>query len=156
MGSLGAAGQPIGAAGLTVATGVRIHCPDLNGSKETMATPRRVLVVDDNADAAEMLAALFQVSGHQVHVARDGLQALAAALLHRPHLLVLDITLPGLNGLEVCRRIRAEPWGRRIRIAAVTGWAGEEHRRRSCAAGFDAHLAKPVCFAALVPLLQAT
>jgi len=119
-----------------------------------MIKPKRVLVVDDNADAADSLAALLRVVGHEVQTARDGLQALLAAEQHRPHLLLLDISLPQMDGHEVCRRIRAEPWGQDMIIAAVTGWSREEDRRRSREAGFDTHFVKPLSPDSLHQLLR--
>ncbi|HTO06595.1 MAG TPA: PAS domain S-box protein [Myxococcota bacterium] len=105
---------------------------------------RRVLVVDDLEDSAESLAMLLRLDGHDVHVANDGPAALEAAERLRPELLLLDVGLPGLSGLEVCRRIRKEPWGRDVRIVALTGWGQDEDRRQTEEAGFDAHLVKPV------------
>jgi len=121
-----------------------------------MTNPRRILVVDDHADALVVLAALLRVIGHEVQTARNGAEALRVAARQRPHVLLLDIGLPGMDGHEVCRRIRGEPWGRNITIAALTGWAREEDRRKSLEAGFDAHLAKPVALTALQPLFSAT
>jgi CheY-like chemotaxis protein len=86
---------------------------------------------------------LLALEGHDPHVARDGPQALERAEALRPEAVLLDIGLPGLNGYEVCRRLRAEPWGEEMAIIAVTGWGQDEDRRRSASAGFDAHLVKP-------------
>jgi CheY-like chemotaxis protein len=79
----------------------------------------------------------------------DGFAALQRAAEFRPHVLVLDIGMPGLNGYDTCRRVRAEPWGRNAVIIAVTGWGSDEDRRRSREAGFDAHLVKPVDYTEL-------
>ncbi|WP_295856999.1 CheR family methyltransferase [uncultured Xylophilus sp.] len=103
-----------------------------------------VLIADDNADAAWALAHLFARDGHTVHRATDGPQALEAARTHRPDVLLLDIGMPGLDGWEVVRRIRAEPWGAGMLILAATGWGQDDDRRRSAEAGADAHLVKPV------------
>ena len=105
---------------------------------------RRVLLVDDNADAAEALAVALTLDGHTVAVAHDGPQALALAPLFRPELVLLDIGLPGLNGYEVARRLRAMPGGDRLQLVAITGWGQAEDRQRARAAGFDLHLTKPV------------
>ncbi|HKB06523.1 MAG TPA: GAF domain-containing protein [Gemmataceae bacterium] len=105
---------------------------------------RRVLVVDDNRDAADSLTVLLTMLGHDVRTAHDGLAAVAAAREFRPEVVLMDIGMPRLNGYEAARRIRAEPWGRGMILAAVTGWGQEADRRRSKEAGFDHHLVKPV------------
>lgn len=105
---------------------------------------RRVLVVDDNADNADTLADLLGVMGHDVRVARDGLQALSLAAAFRPELVLLDIGLPGLDGYEVARRLRREPWAARITLVAVTGYGQATDRERSHEAGFDEHVIKPI------------
>jgi CheY-like chemotaxis protein len=114
----------------------------------------RVLVVDDNVDAASSLALLLQIAGHQASRAHDGPAALAAAEKERPDLILLDIGLPTLNGYEVCRRIRERPWGKSMLLIALTGWGQEEDRRRSREAGFDGHLVKPVEYGDLMTLLE--
>ncbi len=106
--------------------------------------PRRVLVVDDNADAALTLQMLLRSLGHQTHVVHDGHAALEAARLFRPEVVLLDIGMPGLDGYEVARRLRAMKGERPLRIVAVTGWGTEADRRRSQEAGFDLHLVKPL------------
>ena len=98
---------------------------------------RRILVVDDDHDSAESLAMLFQMMGHEVRAAHNGLAAVDLAEAFRPDLIVLDIGMPGLDGYEVCRRIRQHSWGRAAVIAALTGWSRDEDRDRSERAGFD-------------------
>ncbi len=115
----------------------------------------RILVVDDNQDAADSLAVLLRMSGNEVHTARDGLEAVGAAAAFEPDVVLLDIGLPKLNGYEAARRIREER-GDGIVLIALTGWGQEEHRRRSKEAGFDHHLTKPVEFEALQQLLSKT
>ncbi|MGH9371069.1 MAG: response regulator [Vicinamibacterales bacterium] len=105
---------------------------------------RRVLVADDNVDAAESLQLWLEMGGHEVHVAHDGLQALSAAESLLPEVVLLDLGMPGLSGYDVARRIREAPWGRRMVLIALTGWGQEEDRRQTSAAGFDHHLTKPV------------
>lgn len=105
---------------------------------------RRVLVIDDNQDAAETLALLLQLEGHEVHVAHDGPAGLEAAVSLRPDVIFLDLGMPGMDGYEVARRLRQEPGLKETRLAALTGWGQQEDRRRSAEAGFDAHLVKPV------------
>jgi two-component system CheB/CheR fusion protein len=113
----------------------------------------RILVVDDNRDSAESLATLLRLVGNDVRTAHDGPRALEAAAAYHPDLVLLDIGLPGLNGYEVARRLRAEPNHHRAVLVAVTGYGGEEDRRRSLAAGFDHHMVKPIDFDALRALL---
>jgi CheY-like chemotaxis protein len=116
---------------------------------------RRVLIVDDNEDAAASLALLLGITGNETHMVHDGLEAIEAIERLRPDIVLLDIGLPKLSGHDVCRRVRQAPWGRDIVLIALTGWGQEEDRRQSREAGFDGHLVKPVDHAALVELLRA-
>src|SRR5262249_33680837 len=97
--------------------------------EQTMAhadyTSRRILIADDNIDALESLAALLELNGHQVYSAANGVVALDSAERHRPQVALLDIGMPMLDGYEVARRIRAQPWGQRITLVALTGWGQE-------------------------------
>jgi CheY-like chemotaxis protein len=108
------------------------------------AHPRRILLVDDNADAATMLAMVLRLLGHEVVTAKSGAEGLELGAQFKPDVAILDIGMPGMDGHEVCRRLRAEPWGASIRVIALTGWGAEEDRRRTRAAGFNVHLVKPV------------
>jgi len=117
------------------------------------AAPCRVLVADDLRDAAESLAQLLQALGHEVHLAFDGAQALALAERHRPDVALLDLGMPVQDGLETCRRIRAQPWGRTMLLIAQTGWGQPQDRQRTREAGFDHHLVKPVDLGVLIDLL---
>jgi len=110
---------------------------------------KRVLVVDDNLDSAEMIAALVARWGHRTEQAHDGPSALKLALDFRPDVVLLDIGLPEMDGYEVARRLRASGGSPRPRIIAVSGYGREVDRLKSAAAGFDSHLVKPVDFAAL-------
>ncbi|HYG62706.1 MAG TPA: ATP-binding protein [Thermoanaerobaculia bacterium] len=114
----------------------------------------RILVVDDNQDSALSLAMLLEISGHEVRTAYDGLEAIDAAAEFRPDIVLMDVGMPKLNGYDAARRIRAEPWGERMLLVAVTGWGQEEDRRRTTEAGFDGHLVKPVDFGAVTKLLD--
>jgi CheY-like chemotaxis protein len=114
----------------------------------------RVLVVDDNADVAQSLSMLLDVNGFQVRTAANGLAGVDAAARERPDIVLLDIGMPGIDGYEVCRRIRRQPGGGAMRIIALTGWGQLEDRRRSAAAGFDGHLVKPIEPAALLGMLR--
>jgi PAS domain S-box-containing protein len=115
---------------------------------------RRVLIVDDNRDAADSLQRLLDLMGHDVQVVRDGLAAVEAAAEMKPDIILLDLGLPMLNGFEVCRRIRQSAEGDQIMIVAQTGWGQEEDRRRSKEAGFDFHLVKPIDSTALQKLME--
>ncbi len=116
---------------------------------------RRVLVVDDNVDAASSLATLLQLNGHQVRMAHDGATALEMAMTEPPEVAILDIGLPVLNGFDVARRLRQQRGGAATPLlVALTGWGQPEDRRRSYEAGFDAHLVKPVAPSALDDLLR--
>jgi PAS domain S-box-containing protein len=113
----------------------------------------RILVVDDNADVLESLAMLLELTGFAVARARDGQEAIEIAEGFRPHLVLLDIGLPRLDGYGVCRHIRDQPWGKDMRIIALTGRGQDDARRRSRETGFDGHLVKPVDPADLRQLL---
>jgi PAS domain S-box-containing protein len=106
--------------------------------------PRRVLIVDDNRDAAVSLAAMLNFMGNVTQTAHDGVEALDLAETFRPDLVVLDIGMPRLSGYDTARRLRERPWGRDVVLVALTGWGQEEDRRRSRDAGFDSHLVKPI------------
>jgi CheY-like chemotaxis protein len=108
------------------------------------ARRRRILVVDDNTDSVESMALLLSELGHDVRTARDGHSALEQASAFDPEVVLLDIGMPGMDGYSAARRMRALPGGASLRIVALTGWGQEEDRRRTRAAGFDAHLTKPV------------
>lgn len=114
----------------------------------------RILVVDDNRDAAESMKVLLKLMGAEVATAFDGLQALEVAAKFRPEAVLLDIGMPKLHGYDTARRFRQEEWGRDIVIIALTGWGRDEDRRRAEEAGFDGHLVKPVHVSALRQLLE--
>jgi CheY-like chemotaxis protein len=116
--------------------------------------PRRVLVVDDNVDAATTLGRVLQSLGHDTCVVHDGAQALARVAEFHPDIVLLDIGMPGLDGYEVARRLRALKGERPFRIVAVTGWGQEADREKARDAGFDVHLVKPVEVSDLVRALQ--
>ncbi len=107
-------------------------------------TERRVLVVDDNADAADALAILLRLWGHRVDVVYDGLSAIERALADPPDVAILDIGLPEMDGYEVAKRLRAEPATSKVLLIALTGYGQEQDRQRTHGAGFDHHLVKPV------------
>jgi CheY-like chemotaxis protein len=112
----------------------------------------KILVVDDNVDSAESLALLLSLGGHQTETAHDGPAAVDAAARFLPDVMLLDIGLPKMDGLEVCRRVRQEAWGRNIGIVALTGFG--EDRVETEGAGFDRHMVKPIDFDSLLQALQ--
>jgi PAS domain S-box-containing protein len=114
---------------------------------------RKVLVVDDNRDAADTLVMILRMMGHEIATAYDGEEAVQTAAEFRPDVIFLDIGLPRMNGYEVARHIRAQPWGREIALIALSGWGQEEDKRRALEAGIDQHLTKPVEATILANLL---
>ena len=143
-----------------------IQLPDVIKDKNADATPpmllqhiepvpRKILVVDDNIDAASALAMMLEMVGHKVRIAHDGIQGMTAAEEFQPHLVLLDLGMPELDGYETARLIRAQPWGKTMTIAALTGWGQEDDRRRTREAGFDYHLVKPIEREVLFKVLDA-
>jgi CheY-like chemotaxis protein len=120
---------------------------------ERPKTDLRILVVDDNYDAAKSLSLLLQLSGNEVHMAGDGLEAVAAVENLRPDVVLLDIGMPNVDGYEAARRIRRLSGGDVIALVALTGYNQELDRRRSEDAGFDAHMTKPADLATLMELM---
>ena len=113
----------------------------------------RVLIVDDDGDSVETLAALLGLLGYELRTASDGLRALETAQQFRPQCIMLDIDLPGLDGLDIARRLRRETWGRNALLIATTGWNREEDRNAATIAGFDHFMAKPLNLDTLIGLL---
>jgi signal transduction histidine kinase len=109
-----------------------------------LESARRILVVDDNRDAAEALSLLLQLRGHDVKTAEDGFEALRIAPDFGPEIVILDLGMPKLNGYETAAHIRKEPWGRDLPLIALTGWGQPKDRQRTVEAGFNEHLVKPV------------
>jgi PAS domain S-box-containing protein len=127
--------------------------PVAEPSRPAGSRRRRVLVVDDNRDGADSMATMLTLLGDEVHTARDGLEGVAVAERLRPDVILMDVGMPRLNGLDATRRIREQPWGREMVVIAVTGWGQAEDRERTRDAGFDAHLVKPVSLADLERLM---
>jgi CheY-like chemotaxis protein len=117
------------------------------------APNKRILLADDNRDAAESLAIILRLEGHEVDLAHDGAAALQLFAEKRPDVALLDIGMPKTNGYEVAKRIRANPGGAGVLLIAITGWAQDSDKARSRAAGFDHHLTKPVEPHTLIELL---
>jgi PAS domain S-box-containing protein len=129
------------------------EAPGEAAGRPARAAPRRVLVVDDHVDAAESLAMLLRVQGHEVRVAHDGPAALRLAEADPPEIAFLDIGMPGMTGHELARRFREREGLRGVTLVAMTGWGQAEDRRRTSEAGFDHHLVKPADLDALQALL---
>ena len=126
----------------------------VNNSSSAPPVSRRVLIADDNRDAAESLAALLRMDGHDVTVVHNGQEALAAFSAVQPEVALLDIGMPELNGYEVARRVRQGSLGRAVTLIAVTGWGQDRDKARSLAAGFNHHLTKPVETDRLLEMLR--
>jgi len=138
---------PLAAAAPSAASGAAVPAP--------AARPLRILVADDNADAALTLGALLEIEGHEVRIAADGVGALEAAAGFRPELAFLDIGMPGMDGYETARRLRTLPGLEDLRLAALTGWGAAQDRVRSQAAGFHHHLLKPAAMDEIRAVLAA-
>ena len=106
--------------------------------------PLRILIAEDNRDAADMLARVLKLSGDTVQVVSDGASVSEACIAFSPDVVILDIGLPGLNGYQVATKMRAETWGWSLSLIALTGWGQEEDKRRATEAGFDHHLTKQI------------
>jgi len=125
------------------------------GPAALAASGLRVLVADDNADAAASLGLLLELSHHQVRTAMNGAEALVIAQAFEPQVMLVDIAMPGLDGHALCRQVREAAWGRGVLMIATSGWGQAEDRRLSAEAGFDHHLVKPVAYEAVDALLAA-
>lgn len=126
-------------------------------SRETSVAdeaPVKVLVVDDNVDIVNSMAQYLELCGHQPARAYNGEEALLQAEAFKPAVMLLDLGMPGMSGLEVARHLRDKPWGKGVVIIAVTAWGDLEHRARTASAGFDAHLVKPVDLTKLLLLIE--
>ena len=118
--------------------------PTVESKRPPVVGPRRILVADDNNDAVEALALQLQLAGHDVRTANDGMEALEVAETFAPQVVLLDLGMPRMDGYETARQIRRRSWGRGATLVALTGWGQQQDRQRTSAAGFDAHLVKPV------------
>ena len=118
--------------------------PAIGNRHAACGNPKKVLVVDDNRDSAASMAQMLRLLGHEVTTAHDGMEAVEAAEEFRPEVVLMDVGMPRLNGHEATRRIRERPWGRGVRVVALTGWGQDADRARSSEAGCDGHLVKPV------------
>lgn len=135
---------------LPAAAAPAVESAQASSEAAATSTPRlRILIADDVADSARTLALGMEMFGHEVRTAADGVEALAHALDYQPDLAILDIGMPGMDGYEVARRIRASPLGRGIVLVALTGWGQRDDVERAISAGFDRHMTKPADFATL-------
>ena len=125
-------------------------------SRPPSAPARKILVVDDDREAVEMLKMLLDTTGNAAQYAYDGLEAVKLAEEIRPDLILLDIRMPHLNGYETCRRIREQSWGKEMVIVAMTGLGHDDDRLKSQQSGFDMHLVKPVDPQLLLTVLAAS
>lgn len=123
---------------------------------EGQVSSRRVLIVEDNSDAAITLELLVQSLGHTTRVEHNGHRALAAAVEFRPNIVLLDIGLPGMDGYEIARQLRASAHSGALRLIAVTGWGQDTDKAKAAAAGFDTHLVKPLAANELARVLAAS
>jgi CheY-like chemotaxis protein len=105
---------------------------------------RRILIADDNRDAAESMALVLRMLGHDVRSVHDGSEAVRTAEAFAPEVVLLDIGMPLMNGYDAARAMRAAPWGQEMFLVALTGWGQDDDRRRATEAGFDLHFTKPL------------
>ena len=143
-------------------TTVTVELPQIAAPAETPGappparpSPRRILIVEDSRDSRDMLRYLLEHAGHEVHEAADGPSGVEAILKVRPDIALVDVGLPGLDGYEVARRVRADAVGGKVRLVALTGYGLPDDHRRSQEAGFDAHLVKPVDPGRLAAVIEA-
>jgi signal transduction histidine kinase len=121
---------------------VRTHASE--SAAIAVTAPRRILVADDNHDAAESVTLRLQLAGHQVRAVHDGVEALEVGKVFKPDIVLLDLGMPKMDGCEAARRIRLSSWGKSVTLIALTGWGQQQDRERTSDAGFDLHLVKPV------------
>jgi CheY-like chemotaxis protein/anti-sigma regulatory factor (Ser/Thr protein kinase) len=131
-----------------------MHTPSALPARPDDANPRRVLLIEDDSDAREMLRLMLELAGHAVYAAADGATGLELLEAEHPDVAIIDIGLPGLNGYQVAQRIRECPHGRAVMLVALTGYGRLSDYQRSTEAGFDYHLVKPVDLDMLSGLLQ--
>ena len=151
--STGAAANVGAATNASVTKGAHVRETQPGAAGDASGTARRILIADDNVDAADTLAALLEIHGHEVRTVYDGRSAIDQCEAWRPDVVLLDVGMPGMSGLEACRAMRTHDWGQRAHIVAVTGWGDEQAQRRCRDAGFDDWMIKPVDDAALQHVL---
>jgi CheY-like chemotaxis protein len=127
---------------------------DADAATENLISGRKILIADDNRDTAQSFAALLELEGAQTHTAFSGLEALEVAKKFEPDIALLDIGMPEINGYELAALLRAESWGRKLLLVAMTGWGHEQDKHKARAAGFDAHLTKPVHLSQILAVID--
>jgi CheY-like chemotaxis protein len=130
-----------------------IHDLRSRQGRNHVTIPLRLVVVDDNTDNAHSLSLLLEALGHESKIAHNGVQALGIAHEFQPDAMIIDIGMPGIDGHDLARRIRAEDWGRDLLLVAASGWGQDEDKQKSLEAGFNMHLVKPVELRTLEGLL---
>ena len=125
-------------------------------AQPSISSRRRVVVVEDNEDVREMMKELLEDLGHEVELASDGLSGAAKLMALRPDVALVDVGLPGIDGYEVARRVRASPEGGALYMVALTGYGGAEARAQAREAGFNLHLSKPVQIPELIRILESS
>jgi CheY-like chemotaxis protein/two-component sensor histidine kinase len=138
-----------------VSTQSRAAAPSRESDTIPALASRRILVADDNHDAAESLATLLELRGHDVRKAHDGEEVLVVGDVFVPDVVLLDLGMPKMDGYETARALRRRPWGEQATLVAITGWGQQQDRQRTSRAGFDAHLVKPVTEVSLYKTLAA-
>jgi CheY-like chemotaxis protein len=126
----------------------------LEGDDISVSVPRRIMVVDDDPDSTETLAMLIGTEGHEVQTANDGKRALQLADAFKPELILMDISMPGLNGYEIARCLQERPWAHCLSLVAVSGWGEPADKQRAVAAGFSCYLVKPVKSSELMAVIN--
>jgi CheY-like chemotaxis protein len=132
----------------------RTEAPVNGTGPRRAAGPLRIVIIEDNEDVSETLASLLEEEGHRVWVASDGPRGIEIVQQERPQIVLCDLGLPGMDGLEVCRCVRGLPLGEQPTMVALTGWGRDDDRRRTDEAGFDHHLVKPVALDKLQSVLE--
>jgi CheY-like chemotaxis protein len=135
---------PLAGEELPAAVPPAVPAPGVEPAEAPENGTRRILVVEDNPDAAATLRDFLELSGHEVALASSGTDGVRAARQFHPEVVLCDLGLPGMSGFEVAAALRRDPATRSARLIAITGYGGDEDRRRSARAGFDLHLTKPV------------
>ena len=133
----------------------KVTLPVTPASEKALLNMKKILVVDDNVDAADTLEALLEMDGFEVSTAYDGLAAVAAVKAGQPDIVVMDIGMPGMDGYDAARMMRQEPGAEKMVLIALTGWGQSTDKNRASLAGFDHHLVKPVDYDTLIKCLQA-
>lgn len=139
---------------LTEASSEAVGAPDSTEAADHPVQPLRVLVVDDRVESADAMQLLLELCGHEPRTAHDGAEAVRIAEEFAPHVVLMDIGMPIMDGYEAARAMRAAPWGEDITLIALTGWGQTDDKEEAIAAGFDQHFTKPIQPSVLEDLLR--